>query len=332
MQIDFLSVLIVVVSLVILAVPGFLLVKGKLLNESSAGAISTIVLYGCQPLLVFMSFQETYTASIAINILFVALLATAVHFAMFGLVALLFPNKNDDRKVRIVKYASCFSNCGFMGIPFLQMLFADTPYAGEIIIYAAVVISIFNILNWTVGVYMITKDKTKVSLKKVLLNPTIIAVVIGALFFFIIKQPIAQLAEKGTVLENALSKIMGSLDQVGNMVTPLSMFVIGMRLANVKIKQLFLDKWAYVVCVMKLAVMSCISVLLVVFLPVSVVVKYVIFFLFSMPSATSSALFAVKFGGDSESASIFVLLSTILCIVTIPLTYLIFSGALGAIV
>ncbi|MBO7344623.1 MAG: hypothetical protein J6U92_01650, partial [Clostridia bacterium] len=70
----------------------------------------------------------------------------------------------------------------------------------------------------------------------------------------------------------------------------------------------------------------------VVFLPVSVVVKYVIFFLFSMPSATSSALFAVQFGGDSESASVFVLLSTILCIVTIPLTYLIFSGALGAIV
>ena len=109
MQIDFLSVLIVVVSLVVLAVPGFLLVKGKLLSESSAGAISTIVLYGCQPLLVFMSFQETYSASIAINILFVALLATVVNFVMFGLVALLFPNKNDDRKVRIVKYASCFS-------------------------------------------------------------------------------------------------------------------------------------------------------------------------------------------------------------------------------
>ncbi len=332
MQIDFLSVLIVVVSLVILAVPGFLLVKSKLLNESSAGAISTIVLYGCQPLLVFMSFQETYSSSIAVNIIFVALLATAVHFAMFGLVALLFPNKNDDRRVRVVKYASCFSNCGFMGIPFLQMLFAGTPYAGEIIIYAAVVISIFNILNWTFGVYMITKDKNKISFKKVLLNPSIIAVVIGALFFFVVKQPIASLAPQGSALENALTKIMSSLDQVGNMVTPLSMFVIGMRLANVKVKQLFLDKWAYVVCIMKLVVMSCISVLLVAFIPVSVVVKYVIFFLFSMPSATSTALFAVKFEGDSDSASIYVLLTTILCILTIPLTYLVFGGTLGAIV
>jgi predicted permease len=212
------------------------------------------------------------------------------------------------------------------------MLFSGTPYSGEIIIYAAVVISIFNILNWTVGVYMITKDKGNISLKKVLLNPTIIAVFIGALYFFIVKRPIVELASKGSVLENALTKIMGSLDQVGNMVTPLSMFVIGMRLANVKMKQLFLNKWAYVVCVMKLAVMSCVSVLLVVFLPVSVVVKYVIFFLFSMPSATSSALFAVKFGGDSDSASIFVLLTTILCILTIPLTYLVFGGVLGTIV
>ncbi len=332
MSIGFLDVLIVVVALVMLAVPGFLLSKGKFLPKGADQAFSSLVLYGCQPLLVFMSFQETYSSSIAVNIVFVALLATVVHFAMFGLVALLFPNKNDDRRVRVVKYASCFSNCGFMGIPFLQMLFAQTPYAGEIIIYAAVVISVFNILNWTVGVYMMTQDKKDISLKKVLLNPTILAVFVGALYFFIVKQPIVNLAVDGSNLDNALTKISGSLDQVGNMVTPLSMIVIGMRLANIKIKQLFMDKWAYVVCIMKLVVMSAISMALVMFLPVDVVVKYVIFFLFSMPSATSSALFAVKFGGDSDSASIYVLLTTTLCILTIPLMYLAFSGILNLII
>lgn len=44
MNIDFLSVLIVVVSLIMLAIPGFVLVKTKLISESSAGAFSTLVL------------------------------------------------------------------------------------------------------------------------------------------------------------------------------------------------------------------------------------------------------------------------------------------------
>ena len=143
MNIDFLTVLIVVLSLILLAVPGFLLVKTKLIPESASGAISTIVLYGCQPVLVFMSFQEYYSSDIALNILLVLGLAFIIHILMFAIMALVFPNKNDDRRVRVVKYASCFSNCGYMGLPFLQMLFGGTSYEGEIIIYAATIIAVF---------------------------------------------------------------------------------------------------------------------------------------------------------------------------------------------
>ncbi len=329
MNIDFLSVLIVVLSLIMLAVPGFLLVKTKLIPESASGALSTIVLYGCQPVLVFMSFQEYYSSSIALNILVVLGLAFIIHILMFGIMALVFPNKNDVRKIRVVKYASCFSNCGFMGLPFLQMLFGGTSYEGEIVIYAATIIAVFNILNWTAGVFMITKDKKEISIKKILYNPTIIAVVLGFIYFFVVKKPVVGLVDSGTTLHDALTKIMGSVDTIGNMVTPLSLTVIGMRLAKINIKQLFMDKWAYVVCFFKLVVMAFITTIIVAFLPVSIAIKYVLFFLFAMPSATSSALFAVKFGVDGDSASVYVLLTTLLCILTIPLMFLLFSGVFG---
>lgn len=332
MNIDFITVLISVLSLMILAVPGFLLVKTKLISESASGAISSIVLYGCQPVLVFMSFQEYYSSSIALNILIVLGLAFLIHFIMFALMALVFPNKNDDRRIRVVKYASCFSNCGFMGLPFLQMLFSGTSYQGEIVIYAATIIAVFNILNWTAGVFMITKDKKNVAIKKIVFNPTLIAVVLGFLYFFIVKKPIVGLVEGGTTFHNALVKIMGSVDTISDMVTPLSLTVIGMRLATMNIKQLFMDKWAYVVCVFKLVIMSLVTMLIVSFLPVSISIKYVLFFLFSMPSATSSALFAVKFGGDGDTASVCVLLTTMLCILTIPLMFLLFSGVFGVVV
>jgi predicted permease len=69
--------------------------------------------------------------------------------------------------------------------------------------------------------------------------------------------------------------------------------------------------------------------LLVAFLPISPIIKYTVFFLMSMPSATSTTLFAVKFKGDAENGAVMVLLSSILCVATIPLMFLIFSGLFG---
>ena len=116
------------------------------------------------------------------------------------------------------------------------------------------------------------------------------------------------------------------------MVTPLSMMVIGVKLANVKLTRLFTDKWAYVSSFFKLVVMSLVAMLCVAFLPIDTAVKYAVFFCLSMPSATGTVLFAVRFGGDGDSASIFVLLSTILSILTIPLMFLMFSGVFGVVI
>ena len=326
MQIDFLTVFIAVLSLMVLAVPGFLLAKFKMLPQKAGEAISTIVLYGCQPALIFMSFQEHYRSDIAINILWVSLFTLVVHIIIWAIVSFIIRNKDRDAKLSTARYASIFSNCGYMGLPFLQTVFGDTGYGGEIIIYAAVVIAIFNLFNWTLGVYLFTGDKKDISLKKIVLNPTIISIVLGAIYFFAVRTPIVDLAEQGSNFQFVLQKILGSVSVIGDMVTPLALTVIGIRLANISIKSLFTDKWAYIVCVLKLVVMSIVSMLTVAFLPVDIIVKYVIFFLLSMPCATSTTMFAIKFGGDGDSASVFVLLTTVLSILTVPLMYLLMSG------
>ena len=326
MQIDFITVLIAVVSLIVLAIPGFLLAKFKMLPEKAVDALSTIVLYGCQPVMVFMSFQEGYRPDIALNILYVALLTLVIHALMYLIIALVVRNKDNDVKKKSVKYASLFSNCGYMGLPFLSAVFSSADIGGKIIIYAATVIAVFNVFNWTLGVYIMTGDKKDMSLRKILLNPTIISIVLGALYFFIVRTPFVELVEKGTVLGSFVYKINDSLNIIGDMVTPLALTVIGIRLANVSLKKLFLDKDAYVVSLLKLVVMSVLTMLVVAFLPVDNIVKYVMFFLLSMPSATSTSMFAVSFKGDADSASVFVLLTTLLSVITIPIMYLLMSG------
>ncbi len=343
MQIDFLMVLITVLSLVILIIPGFLLAKTKLISQQAGSYFSTMVLYGCQPLLMIMSFQKaTFSTQILINMAIVFALAFLVHFIMIGVAVLVYRHKYKgteltkeeiDKKAKLncAKFATIFGNCGYMGLPFLQTLFSGELeiFQGEVMAYCGIVLAVFNILNWTVGVYIYSNNKKDISIKKIIFNPTIIGVVLGFVIFVIFKQPIVNLAPANTTMAFVLEKLMSSINFLGNMVTPLSMTVIGIKLANIKFSSLFTNKLAYSVSFFKLIVASIITMLVVGFLPISQVVKYALFFTLSMPSATSTTLFAIQFKGDGETASIMVLLSTILSIITIPLMFLVFANLFG---
>lgn len=344
MQIDFLMVLITVLSLVLLIIPGFLLAKTKLITQQASSFFSAMVLYGCQPLLMIMSFQKaTFSTQILINMAIVFALALLVHFIMIGVAVLVYRQKYKgtkltkeeiDKKAKLscARFAIVFGNCGYMGLPFLQTLFSGNPMVqGEIMAYCGIVLAVFNILNWTVGVYMYSNDKKDISIKKIIFNPTIIGVVLGFLLFVIFKKPIVELAPQNQTLALLLEKLMSSVNFLGNMVTPLSMTVIGIKLANIKFSSLFTSKIAYSVSFFKLIVASLITMLVVAFLPIDNVVKYALFFTLSMPSATSTTLFAIQFKGDGETASIMVLLSTVLSILTIPLMFLVFTNLFGII-
>ena len=333
---SFIDVLITVVFLLLLALPGFIFAKLKKLPEKAAEAITVIVLYCCQSTLVITSFQKrAFDPQIGINMLWVALIALCVHLIMFAILKLVFIKKSADAKIRVLKFASVFSNCGFMGFPFLQSLFSGAEYEAllaEIMIYGAVIIAVFNLLIWTFGIYIMTGDKKQVSVKKIATNPVIISLVLGFLLFVILQKPIVDIAADGSFGDKVLTKLMQSLNFFSEMVTPCSMIVIGIRLANVNFRQLFMDKWAYLSSAFKLVVMSMVAMLVVAFLPVATTIKYAIFFLLSMPSATNTAMFSVKFGGDSDFAAVAVLLSTVLSVLTIPLMYLVMSGVFGIVV
>ena len=330
MEISFFDVLITVFSLVLLAIPGFILAKIKILPEKASEALSVIVLYVAQTVLVVMSFQnKEYTPKLGLNMLYVAALAVLIHFIMFTVLRFAFIKKSAEDRVRVVKFASVFSNCGFMGFPFLQSLFTDPVICSETLIYGAVIISVFNVLTWTVGVYYMTGDLKQVSAKKVFLNPVIIGVAIGFLLFIILQKPVLSYLTEGSAGYKITEKIVSSLNKISDMVTPLSMIVIGIKLANVDFKKLFLDGLAYVSSALKLVFMPLASILVVAFLPIDSTIKYTVFFLFAMPSATGTVLFAVRFGKESDFASVCVLLSTILSVLTIPLMYMLFYGVFG---
>ena len=325
MDISFLyDIFLSVAFLLVLTVPCFLLTKRGLVGKSAEGVLSAIVLYCCQPLMLVMSFQNAeFSVSLLKNILIAAGLAIAVHAVMILVVMLVFGKGTTDKRLNAIKFASVFSNCGYMGIPFLQMLYGSL---GEVIVYAGVVIGVFNLFAWTVGVYIVSGDKKLISFKKAALNPSIIALIVGIILFVAVGKPLSAVAPDGSALDKFFEKLTRSLNFFGDMVTPLSMSVIGIKLAGGSIKKVFLNSGAYVSSLFKLAVMPILTVLIVAFLPIDQTVKNAVVFTLSMPSATMTALFAISFGGDGETATASVLLSTLLSVVSIPLIYLLLSA------
>lgn len=326
MQLDFYSVLFTVLSLVLLMIPGYIISKTKMVGESAQATLSTIVLYVSQPMLMIMSFQKAnFTNELVINLLIVAGLTLVVHLIMIGFALSVIKGK--EKVHNVMRFASIFSNCAYMGLPFLQLLFKNN--STEILMYGGIISSVFNLLNWSIGAYIMSGDKAEMSFKKAFLNPTVLAVFLGILLFVVFQKPIVNLTPEDSTADMILTKLMNSIDCIGNTVTPLSMMVIGMKLTSVNLKTLFLNKQAYISCACKLILMSLISILVVSFLNVDILVKYAVFFTLSMPSASATVMFAVKYDSDGQSASVFVLLSTLLSTLTIPLMFTLFKVFLG---
>ena len=164
------------------------------------------------------------------------------------------------------------------------------------------------------------------------MNPVIIAVLFSLLVFLTVQKPLIELAVEGTAGYTTLSKLMKSLNYLSDMVTPLAMFVVGIRLANINVKQLLTDKWAYLATAIKLLVMAFVVMFLVAYLPIASTIKYTIFFLLSMPSAASGVMMAVQYKKDSDFMSVGVVLSTLCSIVTLPLLFLFMNSVLGVVI
>lgn len=336
MELSFFDVLITVATLLLMIIPGFVLAKTKIFKEGATDVLSKMVLYGCQPALMVMMFQKSvFRTELLLNMLIAMGLSALMHLLMVAFVLFAFRNKKgedaevENAKMRCMRAGSVFGNIGYMGIPFIQMLFANSDMLGEILIYVAVGITVFNILNWSFGIYLVTGERKYISFKKAFLNPTGISIIIGLIIFLIARVPIVDLASQGSVLDEILTAIMGASGVVADMITPLAMSVIGIRLANMKLKDLFTEKWVYVTSLNKLVIMSILTMFIIWIIPVNSAIKASLFFAASMPAATSTVLFAVNFGGDSKIASSIVVQTVLFSIITIPLMFLLLTRVFG---
>ncbi|MEG1646043.1 MAG: AEC family transporter [Clostridia bacterium] len=297
-----------ILMLVALAIPGFILIKTKLLNATHIAVLVNVLLFVSQPFITFNSFlTQEFSMSLLGNIGIVVGLAFVMQVGMTFFAKLVFLYDKEKARANVYAYAAGFGNCGFMGIPVAQAVMPNNP---EAILYIAVFMTVFNILCWTLGVYIITGDKKYISIKKAVLNPAFIAICIALPFFFAnVKLP---------------SALMRPVKYLADMNTPLSMLILGMRFACIKLTDIFKGLGVYITAVIKLIVYPLLTFLLLWALPISMksTLFATIFLIATMPSANMVLIMAEKFDGDKECAAKAVMATTLLSMLTIPIMLL----------
>ncbi len=319
------KVLLIMAVLLVFAVPGYILRKKDMVKSESMYSLSNILLCFAQPMLIIKAFAVNPvppSKGILLNFLYVFLFSTAMLLVTFFATKLLFParEEGDRKKKDILVFIGTFSNCAFVGIPFIEMF---TDGNSQATMYVIIFNVVFNILLWTLGAYLITQDKKQISLKKALLNPCTIGSVIGfALFLF----PAINVFNMPEVKE--LQQIVVF---AGGMTAPLSMLIVGVRVAELPPKKLFCDKNIYLAAFARLILSAGLCYLIILPFKLTGVFagdEYVLLapvIAMSMPPAASVVAFAEKFDGERELAAASYATGTLLSIVTLPLVLLLIT-------
>ncbi len=319
MEVFFNCLIRVAISLLFI-IPGFILCKFKKATASHLSTLSAILVFVCGPCMVIYSF---YKASLGANELGLDKLSLGLNMLYFGLVTLflqivftiilyfIFKRKYEDAKYRLLTGASVLGNVGFFGLPLVEALVPNNPYVA---CYSSVFVMSMNILAFTVGVFCLTKDKQYISLKKAIINPTGIAILIAI--------PIYIFADKlgGNKFSDTFWE---SVNLLGKMTTPLCMLILGIRLAVTNLKEIFTRYFVYLISVLKMVVFPVFSFLAVAFLPFfDDTFKISVLILSATPCASIILNLAEMHHSEEELAANCVLVSTLLCILTMPLVTL----------
>lgn len=291
-----------VVVFFMLIMVGFFAVKAKALKPEARQHFSSLLVSIVVPCMIVNSYITEFDAEV-----FHGIVLAFIHsfiLIMIGLViAVLEARRMGKENAAIFEFAMIFSNAGYMGFPLIQALFGN-----EGLLYASSYNTVFNILIWTYGYARVSgQTDAKKVVNTIVRTPAMIAVVLG-LFIYLLQIPVPELIHQ-------------PISQIGGLNTPISMMITGMILAGSDLSKVIRDLAVAAVISIRLFLIPAVCLLIYGVLHISFgMASEVVLLLEACPCAAISTVFAVQFHYDEEKVAGAVILSTLLSILTLPIT------------
>ena len=288
-----------VISLFLIILVGIYAAKKRIITKEINKGLTNILLKITLPCLVVSSFIFDLSDELKDNIIRCFIYSPLVLIISIVISYILLIPIKGEKKI-IIQFANVFSNCGFIGFPIVFSI-----YGNEGVIYASIFNLFFTAFLWTYGVILFNGKMKREDIKKVLLNPAIVAVFIGLIIMIF-----------GFDIPSVLSS---TLDLVGNMTSPLSMIIVGVILGNAKIISYLKDKTIYYSAFLKLIIMPCILILISRLLKDTSLVIKTLIIVTAMPAAAMTSILAESFDKESEYSAVIVFITTLFSVITFPI-------------
>ncbi|WP_102275007.1 AEC family transporter [Cytobacillus massiliigabonensis] len=292
-----------------IAILGFFVRKRGILNEHANDVLTHLILNITLPALILFSLDISFSFDTIKDFLW--LISMSMYILVLSCFLARWMKKRaelEKKQKNVYEGLIIFGNQGFIGYAVSFILFGEQG-----IIYLTIFNLCYLILIWTYGIFLFSNSKDAISWKQIFMNPGILSTFAGLILFLL--------------PANLPAMVSSGLESVGKMTIPLSMMLIGSLVAKVKDKDLFLLIKNRYLWKMAIARLLFIPFLLLPFAIISVPDSLLItaILVSGMPAAPTITLFSQKYGADTLFASLGVLITTMLCIVTIPLLYLILN-------
>ncbi len=291
-----------VIILFLVALIGLVCHKTGIYTEKASRLTTDLLFYIVTPAIIIRSFVGMELSGDTVS----GLLKALIGGFFFHIVGIIFStvcfNKGDKDKSRIYKYACCYGNVGYMALPLAQAVLGD-----EGVFYCSVIIIPFYILGFTHGIGVMQKkeDKAKFSIKKLLVNPGVIGVIIG-LPLFLLQVDIPEI-------------IYSPVSYVADLNTPLAMIMFGTYLASADWKTIFKDKGTFGTALIKLVLMPLITIGALKLAGFGGALLTSCVLSASAPTASNTVMFAAKYDCDTALASKTTSLVSVISIITMPI-------------
>lgn len=256
---------------------GFFFTKKKLLPDATGKILTKFVMTVCLPCLAFCSFMSDFTVSGGIDAVVNFVLGFVFYVGFIFLAQLIFIWVKDKNKRTVLSVLFAFGSTTFFGYPLVSAIYGNTAgnnfnimnVAYRVFLYSYAYLAIANLGNDNVegeasslgheGNKKVVDKSAKTILKKVFLNPIVIATFAGLLLWVLQAIPGVQIVPKNVFgaysvetkvafwrLDATLPWIYQAANTLGGLSSTIILFAIGCTLGGTNIKDAATDKYAWI--------------------------------------------------------------------------------------
>jgi predicted permease len=205
----------------------------------------------------------------------------------------------DPAQKKIYQLMFVFSNLGYIGIPVVNSVLGS-----EYVVYVSEFTMVYNLVFYTYGMVLMDGKLSKKSLKSMINPGTVFGVLTLVVIVFSIQIP---------------DFLMTAITYLGNVASPMALVAVGYTLAQSDLKRILTMPRLYVFSLVKLLILPIIMLPLLRLVTSDASLIAVCMVVFGMPVGNMPLILGTQKGLDCRTCSAAIILSTLLCVFTVPI-------------